>query len=404
VTALVRAFEMFDEYDEDGNGYIDPGEYYRISCKLFPNQQRTREDSDAEMAAIDLNGDGFISPEEWYHHCRLRLAANQETYEAALQRHQDVFMDLTRPGSFLEADKEAQRLQGTVRMASIMDGDTEVAPPSPSKALDMSKHSDKTLEIYFRRLFAIADADKSGALELEEVKELLCMSGFQLKKDVVQRIVEAADVNSDGVIQYEEFVPMMMSMLPRSKKAKKGQSAVKRLDASTYSPEVLAVYFKQLFALGDVDGSGTLSPMEVKSLLTSTGFNFTKAEVEGFIARADVNKDGVIDYAEFVPMMAAALIPSTQAEIKIGDHNPEVLDTYFRRLFALGDVDGSGVLEPSEVSELLLMSGFNLPADVVAELVEAADTNNDGVIEYDEFVPLMINMLNGSQSLQGMFV
>ena len=73
------------------------------------------------------------------------------------------------------------------------------------------------------------------------------------------------------------------------------------------------------------------------------------------------------------------------------------LDKYVHDLFAIGDTNGDGVLEPRELKKLLQMSGFKLSAKEIHTFVQQADTNNDGVIEYREFAPVMSAMLQLSE-------
>ena len=59
----------------------------------------------------------------------------------------------------------------------------------------------------------------------------------------------------------------------------------------------------QLFKNADVDGSGELSMQESKDLiLTLEAIGQNDAELTQLMAGADVNHDGKIDYAEFVPL------------------------------------------------------------------------------------------------------
>ena len=45
---------------------------------------------------------------------------------------------------------------------------------------------------------------------------------------------------------------------------------------------------------------------------------------------------------------------------------------------------------------LLELFGFNFPPAAIRELINAADLHHDGVIEYDEFVPVATKILNAS--------
>ena len=69
------------------------------------------------------------------------------------------------------------------------------------------------------------------------------------------------------------------------------------------------------------------------------------------------------------------------------------LEDYLKQLFAIGDANGDGVLQPAELTKLLGLCGFNLSDEQVAELVQSADVNGDGVIEYDEFAPVAAQLL-----------
>ena len=66
-----------------------------------------------------------------------------------------------------------------------------------------------------------------------------------------------------------------------------------------------------------------------------------------------------------------------------------MLTKYLKKLFAIGDSNQDGVLQPIEFLELLQASGLDFPAEIVLKLFVEADANGDGVIEYDEFVPAM---------------
>merc|ERR1712195_208426 len=55
--------------------------------------------------------------------------------------------------------------------------------------------------------------------------------------------------------------------------------------------------------------------------------------------------------------------------------------------------NGDGVLQPQEFLELLTRAGLRFPANLVLKLFLEADTNGDGVIEYDEFMPAMLAVI-----------
>ena len=52
-----------------------------------------------------------------------------------------------------------------------------------------------------------------------------------------------------------------------------------------------------------------------------------------------------------------------------------------------------GVVDPEEFRQLLGLSGFKFTPDQISEMCDAADVNHDGVIEYEEFIPVGISLL-----------
>lgn len=75
------------------------------------------------------------------------------------------------------------------------------------------------------------------------------------------------------------------------------------------------------------------------------------------------------------------------------DFTTEELDWYLTRMFQISDENKDGVLQPDELRMLLSFSKFNIPADQIAQMVAAADANQDGVISYNEFVPVLRELM-----------
>ena len=58
--------------------------------------------------------------------------------------------------------------------------------------------------------------------------------------------------------------------------------------------------FKDAFAIFDKDGSGTISPDELRSAMRVIGEKLTDDEIEDAIKLADKSGDGEVDYDEFI--------------------------------------------------------------------------------------------------------
>merc|ERR1712080_427783 len=116
----------------------------------------------------------------------------------------------------------------------------------------------------------------------------------------------------------------------------------------------------------DVNNDGTLTIKELVDGMKKQGINVDDAS----LAALDTDKSGTIDYSEF---LAAHM--STRAFWK-----REELWAAFRAF----DKDGNGKIEGKELQEVLGKASADIKS-----LIADADTNHDGVIDFEEFTAMM---------------
>eukprot|EP00658_Telonema_sp_P-2_P061962 TRINITY_DN5061_c0_g1_i1.p1 TRINITY_DN5061_c0_g1~~TRINITY_DN5061_c0_g1_i1.p1 ORF type:complete len:426 (-),score=148.90 TRINITY_DN5061_c0_g1_i1:263-1540(-) len=260
------------------------------------------------------------------------------------------------------------------------------------------------LESYLRQLFVIGDQNKDGVLQPAEMAKLLKMCGFGLSASEILEVLEKADLNGDGVIQYEEFVPAAVEILvstPVSEEVavQATTQLLGDINWATVSESELETYVTNLFSIADENKDGVLQPKEFVKLMRMSGLNFPDDLIlEGFL-EADQNQDGAIQYEEFVPVVVdivrAAKQQQDDEEIPFSPASVDQsqLESYLQQLFAIGDENKDGVLEPREMIKLLDSCGFPISAGGMLDLIAMADLNGDGVIEYAEFVPAAVAVL-----------
>eukprot|EP01029_Cantina_marsupialis_P027956 TRINITY_DN774228_c0_g1_i1.p1 TRINITY_DN774228_c0_g1~~TRINITY_DN774228_c0_g1_i1.p1 ORF type:complete len:152 (+),score=38.61 TRINITY_DN774228_c0_g1_i1:137-592(+) len=73
----------------------------------------------------------------------------------------------------------------------------------------LMKESYSETEIY--EAFRIFDTDGNGVIEGSDVYKVMTDLGEAVTNEDVQRLIEGADDDGDGIVSYEEFVKMMMS-------------------------------------------------------------------------------------------------------------------------------------------------------------------------------------------------
>ncbi|CAJ1420279.1 unnamed protein product [Effrenium voratum] len=118
----------------------------------------------------------------------------------------------------------------------------------------------------------------------------------------------------------------------------------------------------------DTQKTGTITHLQMKEILEKY-YHIDSAEAEAVFASMDTDHDDVIAYSEF---LAAAM----QGRIK-------VYEDVLRRTFRKFDTDGCGRIT---AADLRLVLGDHFEGTDAEQLIREADTNGDGMIEYDEFL------------------
>ncbi|CAO2595090.1 Calmodulin-like protein 5 [Lemmus lemmus] len=60
---------------------------------------------------------------------------------------------------------------------------------------------------------------------------------------------------------------------------------------------------RAVFSVFDKDGDGHITVDELKQAMTQLGEEISQEELDGMIREADVDKDGKVDYNEFVRVL-----------------------------------------------------------------------------------------------------
>ncbi|CAL5015465.1 unnamed protein product [Urochloa decumbens] len=131
-----------------------------------------------------------------------------------------------------------------------------------------------------KQMFNNMDTDKSGTITVEELKEGLTKLGSKISEAEVQKLMEAVDVDKSGSIDYTEFLTAMMN----KHKLEKEEDLIRAFQ-----------YF-------DKDNSGYITRDELEQAMAEYGMG-DEASIKQVLDEVDKDKDGNIDYEEFVEMM-----------------------------------------------------------------------------------------------------
>ncbi|OWF37060.1 Calmodulin [Mizuhopecten yessoensis] len=136
--------------------------------------------------------------------------------------------------------------------------------------------------------------------------------------------------------------------------------------------------YKMAFRVFDKDGDGTVSADELGTVMRSLGENPTEEELEALVLEVDTDGNGTIEFDEFVRMM------------KKKDANKGSPEEIFEA-FKVFDRENRGFITADELRHIMTNLGDKLPDEDVDEMIELADLDGDGTIEYEEFVKMLAN-------------
>ncbi|CAH9063514.1 unnamed protein product [Cuscuta europaea] len=179
-------------------------------------------------------------------------------------------------------------------------------------------------------------------------------------------------VQIDGVAPDKPLDSAVLTRLTQFSAMNKLKKMALRVIADNLSQEEIAG-LKEMFKAIDTDNSGQITFEELKDGLNRYGANLNESEIHDLMKAADVDNNGTIDYGEFI----AAMLHMNKVE----------KENHLFAAFSYFDKDGSGYITSDELQKACEEFGFR---DVLLEeMIREADRDNDGRIDYDEFVAMM---------------
>ncbi|VAH95598.1 unnamed protein product [Triticum turgidum subsp. durum] len=134
-----------------------------------------------------------------------------------------------------------------------------------------------------KEMFALMDTDNNGRVTLEELKAGLARVGSKLAEPEMELLMEAADVDGDGYLDYAEFVAITIHL--------------QRLSNDQH--------LRKAFLFFDRDSSGYIERAELADALADDSGRADDAIVDHVLQEVDTDKDGRVSFVEFVAMMKA---------------------------------------------------------------------------------------------------
>jgi len=315
--------------------------------------------------------------------------------------------------------------------------------------LKMAEEGEKKTPL--QEAFEQIDEDNSGTLDREEVRSLVEMAGKTFSEAELDDAMKELDPSGDGQVDFDEFKAYWEDNIVAGGGLLKGIMAtfnlleeVKEIDAAgeektvAYNPDryidddddFRARVFA-LFAMIDKDHDLCITTTEFSKYLKNLQPPVDEPALlaESFL-KYDTNGNGTIDRDELAGVVRGLglldIVPDQEAaavymmklkklefrkkkqqnpavyghqvwnkryefpDLKEGKGLEEEEVDKFKELFAMGDPQHIGYLGHRQFKDLLKMLNIEVDEEELQEMFLEMDENDDGQIEFDEFVPTMV--------------
>lgn len=172
------------------------------------------------------------------------------------------------------------------RLESAMAGYQLSRRRSSSIKKEFSEHELEGLKIAFELL----DRNQDGQVTPGEFKIMLNNLGIDIKYEKAEEIIRIASHSGSNLIDQNDF----LSFVKHIQQACPGDG-----------DEDLVSDLKAAFQVFDLDGDGYITKEELKTAMEMIGEAVTDNQLDYVIRLADTDKDGRINYEEFVKLLTS---------------------------------------------------------------------------------------------------
>ena len=139
---------------------------------------------------------------------------------------------------------------------------------------------DKEQQEDLKNIFDFLDKDRSGGLDEDELHCGLSLLKLNLAANQIKNLMKNADLNSDGRVDFNEFVKLCV--IGTSKDKIKPDDLIKRLNPY------------------DKDGNGNMNVSDLRLLLGGEGEPLEEEDIDDLIRELDIDGDGKVSISEMV--------------------------------------------------------------------------------------------------------
>ncbi|CAE7224651.1 CML12 [Symbiodinium pilosum] len=275
-----------------------------------------------------------------------------------------------------------------------------------AEELDMSLDE---VEGIIHDLFKKYDKDASQFLDPQEFKSLMedLQQRLDFPRDEILLFLAEADMNADGMIEYEEFIPLALQIIQGMYAKKRLEQHISDVDLQAeellvhgMSREELTTLVGSMFERMDEDRSGQLNKQEFVAALTSMELGLTRREINAIMFQVDQDQDGNVSYREFVPFAFDLLQKMASLRLLESELENDELAQYILDLFKAKDTEMTGLLGLDDMRDLLHQAMLGLTRMQIYTVLSEAEVNADNLISYASFVPRAVGLIRSMLSFE----
>eukprot|EP00826_Nyctotherus_ovalis_P057986 TRINITY_DN7946_c0_g2_i1.p1 TRINITY_DN7946_c0_g2~~TRINITY_DN7946_c0_g2_i1.p1 ORF type:complete len:151 (-),score=47.95 TRINITY_DN7946_c0_g2_i1:164-616(-) len=133
----------------------------------------------------------------------------------------------------------------------------------------------------YKETFTLFDKTGNGTISVIELGKIMNSLGLGISTYELKEILEELDISGKDTIDFEGFLSLMVSKTSNTDNV-----------------------FEEVFKLFDKNGDGTITAKELKEAMDTFGENLNDREVDEIFYEMDLDRDGKINYADFMRMMS----------------------------------------------------------------------------------------------------
>ncbi|XP_052762548.1 neo-calmodulin-like [Mya arenaria] len=138
---------------------------------------------------------------------------------------------------------------------------------------------------------------------------------------------------------------------------------------------------RELFRLFDTNNDRSISLQELGKAMRFLGMSPSEQEITDAMSALDTNENGRIEFQEFFKFMQAEMTKLNEADFT---NNQDTVRSAFRTF----DKDGNGYIDEKELRIAMKKLGEALTDKELDDMMKQADVDEDGKINYEEFVKI----------------